>query len=221
MGSATERREMGQPRHWLSQISSNIRLTKLKLRTQLRRKPVVKVDSLSRLDQIPEDWQNTLVRNYPSLRRSNSSTSSFTSSRSTGSNGSGSSAYSVNDFLRDLSVGESLDKTSKTSTPFTCHILPLNRMEKLSSPSLLLHHGLKIYEDQTEEHPARQLRTTQTFLDQPQEDLYENGSFHQGLEEECRRMNQEDQEDGYEIIVIKNAERKRSNCRTLKQNLKN
>ena len=205
---------MVQPRHWLSQISSNIRLTKLKLRTQLRRRPV------ARVDQIPEDWQNTLVRNYPSLRRSNSSTSSFTSSRSSGSNGSGSSSYSVNDFLRDLSVGESLDKTSKTSTPFTCHILPLNRMEKLSSPSLLLHHGLKIYEDHTEEHPARPLRTTQ-----PQEDLYENGSFHQGLEEgleeESRRMNQEDQDDGYEIIVIKNAERKRSNCRTLKQNLKN
>ena len=229
-GSTTQRDETDMDsRHWLTLLITNIK--KLNIKAQLRRKQqqaAPEVDCLDKLQQIPEDWQNTLVKNYPSLRRSNSSSSSFTSSRSS------SSAYSVNDFLRDLSAGEDLEslvvqnRKSKTSTPVTCHILPLNRLgchSPHSQPASLLHDlsGLKIYDDQMEENenPVKPLRIQQTFHHVPQNDLYENQAFHQRLDEECRRMNQEDEEDGYEIIVIKNTESKRSNCRTLKHRLKN
>ena len=138
---------------------------------------------------------------------------------------SASSAYSVNDFLRDLSAGEgqdSLQETkSKTSTPLTCHIVPLNRMTKQSSQAFLVHDvsGLKIYEDNIEKDNVVEpiMPNSEMFPEVPQ-DLYENGTFHQRFSEECRKMNQEDEEDGYEIIVIQN---KRSNCRTLKTYIKN
>ena len=204
---------------WISWVRTNIKLlNKLRKKTQFRRKQGSHVGSLENLNQIPQDWQNTLVRNYPSLRRSNSSSSSF------GSSGSASSAYSVNDFLRDLSAGEDDDsiqeRDSKTSTPLTCHIVPLNRMAKQSSQAFLVHNvsGLKIYEDNIEkDNTAEPIMKSGTFPEVPQ-DLYENGAFHQRFYEECRKNNQEDKEDGYEIIVIKN---KRSNCRTLKTNIRN
>ena len=201
-------------------------LNKLKTKRQHRRRQGSQVESLENLNQIPPDWQNTLVRNYPSLRRSNSSSSSFGSSGSTGcsSSVSASSAYSVNDFLRDLTAGEEDDslqeRKSKTSTPLTCHIVPLNRMTKQSSQALLVHNvsGLKIYEDNIEKvNTAEPIMKSGTFPEFPQ-DLYENGAFHQRFYEECRKNNQEDKEDGYEIIVIKN---KRSNCRTLKTHIRN
>ena len=206
---------------WISWVRTNI--NKLKKKTQFRRVPGSNVEDFN---QIPHDWQNTLVRNYPSLRRSNSSSSSFGSSGSTGcSSVSASSAYSVNDFLRDLSAGEDQDglqetKSKKTSTPLTCHIVPLNRMTKQSSQALLVHNvsGLKIYEDNIEKvNTAEPIMKSGTFPEFPQ-DLYENGAFHQRFYEECRKNNQEDKEDGYEIIVIKN---KRSNCRTLKTHIRN
>ena len=181
------------------------------------------MESLENLNQIPHDWQNTLVRNYPSLRRSHCSSSSVGSSGSTGSSLAAPSAYSVNDFLRDLSAGEEeedirLEVKSKTSTPLTCQIVPLNRMTKQSSRPVLVMEGLKIYEDNIEkDNVVKPVMKSGTFPEIPQ-DLYENGAFHQRFSEECRKMNQEDEEDGYEIIVIKN---RRSNCRTLKTQIKN
>ena len=200
---------------WISWVRTNI--NKLKKKTQFRRVPGSNVEDFN---QIPHDWQNTLVRNYPSLRRSNSSSSSF------GSTGSASSAYSVNDFLRDLSAGEDHDsmqgRESKTSTPLTCHIVPLNRMTKQSSQAFLVHDvsGLKIYEDHIEKNNIEKnnieepIRKSGAFTEVHQE-LYENGAFHQRFYEEC--IKQEDEEDGYEIIVIKN---KGSNCRTLKTHVR-
>ena len=78
--------------------------------------------------------------------------------------------------------------------------------------------GLTIYEDNIEkDNVVEPVMKSGTLPEIPQ-DLYENGAFHQRFSEECRKMNQEDEEDGYEIIVIKNM---RSNCRTLKTQIKN
>ena len=113
-------------------------------------------------------------------------------------------------------------RESKTSTPLTCHIVPLNRMTKQSSQAFLVHDvsGLKIYEDHIEKNNIEKnnielpIRKSEAFTEVHQE-LYENGAFHQRFYEEC--IKQEDEEDGYEIIVIKN---KGSNCRTLKTHVR-
>ena len=89
-------------------------------------------------------------------------------------------------------------------------------MTKQSSNALLISEGLKIYEDE-KDNIVGPIMKSGTLPEVPQ-DLYENGAFHQRFSEECRKMNQEDEEDGYEIIVIKNN---RSNYRTLKTHIKN
>ena len=158
---------------------------------------------------IPHDWHNTLVRKCPSLQRSSSSASSFTSS---GSSGSSSSSYSVNDFLRDLAASEELSYTKdnsniKTSTPFTCAIIPLNRLGLTRNSEIRDQDnqdmtGMKIYDDDgdVEQVPRKSSLKKQLRYNYDQ-NLYENGQFLREIED---MYNEEDVDDGYEIIFVNN-----------------
>ena len=170
---------------------------------------------------LPQEWQNTLVKNYPSLRRSSSSLSSCT----TTSSSSNSSSYSVNDFLRDLAETERIYQksiTKKTSTPVSCNIVPLNRMRREeevigltygeNNPNL---SGMKIYDDEDVLFRLTQTRDLH-HKDKKSEDenLYENGTFLRQQE----IYNIEDIDDGYEIICISsNASNNKKRLRTLKE----
>ena len=107
---------------------------------------------------IPSDWQQTLSRKCPGLKRSTSSASSFGSSSST------SSAYSVSEFLQDLEAHQNEETSAssashyffspasdKTSTPLTCNVLHLLKgKKKAKSDHVLVHDvsGVKIYDDE-------------------------------------------------------------------------
>ena len=155
---------------------------------------------------IPHDWHNTLVRKCPSLQRSSSSVSSFTSSRSSGSS---SSSYSVNDFLKDLAASEELfsnkDNSSiMTSTPFTCAILPMNRLgltrDRENRDQDMT--GMKIYDDDRDvEEVPRKSSLKKRLRYNYDQNLYENGEF---LREIQDMYNKEDVDDGYEIICVNN-----------------
>ena len=170
---------------------------------------------------LPQEWQNTLVKNFPSLRRSSSSLSSCT----TTSSSSNSSSYSVNDFLRDLAETERIYQksiTKKTSTPVSCNIVPLNRMRREeevigltygeNNPNL---SGMKIYDDEDVLFRLTQTRDLH-HKDKKSEDenLYENGTFLRQQE----IYNIEDIDDGYEIICISsNPSNNKKRLRTLKE----
>ena len=180
-----------------------VRKIKLSLRKLKRNR-----DSCQEVGDIPHDWHNTLVRKCPSLQRSTSSVSSFTSSSSSGSTGSSSSSYSVNDFLRDLAASEEIfskeDKCNiKTSTPFTCAIIPMNRL------GLTRDHekgdqdmtGMKIYDDDQIGMEEVTLKSSLKKRLNYDHNLYENGEF---LREIQDMYNKEDVDDGYEIIFVNN-----------------
>ena len=155
---------------------------------------------------IPHDWHNTLVRKCPSLQRSSSSASSFTSS---GSSGSSSSSYSVNDFLRDLAASEELSSNEdnsniKTSTPFTCSIIPLNRLGLTRNSEVRDQDmtGMKIYEDDGDvEEVPRKFSLKKQLRYNFDQNVYVNGQF---LREIQDMYNEEDVDDGYEIIFVNN-----------------
>ena len=180
-----------------------VRKIKLSLR-KLRRSR----ESCQEVADIPHDWHNTLVRKCPSLQRSSSSVSSVTSSSSSGSSGSSSSSYSVNDFLRDLAASEEVfsreDKSNiKTSTPFTCAIIPMNRLrlsrdhEKADQDMA----GMKIYDDDKISVEDVKLKSSLKKRLNYDHNLYENGEF---LREVQDMYNKEDVDDGYEIIFVNN-----------------
>merc|ERR1712096_96443 len=73
-------------------LSFTVRIPKMRISKLRMWKKSRNIESLNGLE-IPSDWQNTLTKKYPSLKRSSSSVSSFTSSTS--------SSYSVSDFLHE------------------------------------------------------------------------------------------------------------------------
>ena len=163
-----------------------------KLKMRKKQKTDEEVDHL----EIPSEWQNTLTKKYPTLKRSSSSVSSFASSTS--------SSYSVSEFLQDIETNHQKENPSlnvcndifaphvdKTSTPFSSHILPLNRIRGRQLKTVVVHDvsGVKIYEDDDEKEATKDSDNV----------VYENTQF-------LKRLNvtSDDTEDGYEIVVVRN-----------------
>ena len=172
---------------WRHKISEARR--KLKKLCKRQREDTV----VERMEDIPRDWQNTLVRSYPSLHRATTSSSSFASSSSSSSS-SNSSSYSVSDFLRDLATSEHIQSKhhSKTSIPKQFR----KSKEKLLETNLDLTR-MKIYDEEVS-------------LDA----VYENGKFLRAVEDTLQNLlNEQDLDDGYEIILVNNQN---NNCRNLK-----
>ena len=108
------------------------------------------------------------------------------------------------EFLQDLETTKKPDNPSlnvgidifaphvdKTSTPFSSRILPLNRMRGRKSKPVVVHDvsGVKIYEDDDEEEASKHSDNV----------VYENTQF-----PKRRIVTNDDTEDGYEIVVVRN-----------------
>ena len=216
---------------WIDKLRNRVKVNKkMKLKKNKRNEE----QHRENVQEIPEDWKNTLVRNYPSLQRNTSttSTSSSTTLSSSSMSSPRSSSYSVSDFLRDLANSESLmDKSnSKTSTPFTCSIVPMNRMtsesnnnyssscsSSRSSSSSLDISGLKIYEENQELSDQQNIVINcSPLMEVDENNFYENGVFLRQQEADLENIfNAEDLDDGYEIIIVNNNSNKH-NFRSLK-----
>ena len=169
-------------------------------------------ESVEEIHQIPQDWQNTLVKNYPLLQRSSSSVSSFASSTSASST---SSSYSVADFLRDLASTEQNYK-SRTSTPKASNITSRNKYVRFNNQDI---SSMKIYDL---EDNINDCHTLKRFHDEIENSLYENGEFlkHlEGITDIQEKFDKEDIDDGYEIIVVNSASNVK-NFRTLKSTIR-
>ena len=185
--------------------------------------------------ELPQDWRHTLVTSSQPIKRSSSSASSITSSASSASTSTTSSSYSVTDFLRDLACSECEGsialEASNTSTPFSCDTVPMNRMRRSglkTSRMLDDTSGVTIYEDddrkvELDKKPNRSL----TFQPMAQSadgndygNEYENGEFLKPFTDELQdAWNEEDLDDGYEIIIVNNnSKNRKNNFRTLKCN---
>ena len=170
--------------HWINKI--------LRSKSKKMKKFLKKSNSETQnFDDIPQDWQNTLVKKCPTLQRASASTTSFASSSSSSSS-SNSVSYSVTDFLRDLANDEYLYTSSgqnrtKTSTPRAVSSRILETNLDLS--------GLKIYE----------VENIKDQEDSVGDVVYENGEFLRSFEEELQEIvDEHDIDDGYEIIVVNN-----------------
>ena len=169
-------------------------------------------ESVEEIHQIPQDWQNTLVKNYPLLQRSSSSVSSFASSTSASST---SSSYSVADFLRDLASTEQNYK-SRTSTPKASNITSRNKYVRFNNQDI---SSMKIYDL---EDNINDCHTVKRFHEAIENSLYENGEFlkHlEGITDIQEKFDKEDIDDGYEIIVVNSASNWK-NVRTLKSTVR-
>ena len=180
---------------WINKTRFAVRVPKVrvgKLKMRKKKKNDEHVDHL----EIPSEWQNTLTKNYPTLKRSSSSVSSFASSTS--------SSYSISEFLQELETKNKPDSpylnvgndifaphVDKTSTPFSSHILPLNRIRGRQLKTVVVHDvsGVKIYEDDDEKEATKDSDNV----------VYENTQF-------LKRLNvtSDDTEDGFEIVVVRN-----------------
>ena len=108
----------------------------------------------------------------------------------------------MNDFLRDLAASEEVfsreDKSNiKTSTPFTCAIIPMNRLGLARDQDMA---GVKIYDDDRDVEGVTLKSSLKKRLNYDH-NLYENGEF---LREVQDMYNKEDVDDGYEIIFVNN-----------------
>ena len=179
---------------WINKTRFAVRVPKVvgKFRMRKKQKTDEEVDYL----EIPSEWQNTLTKKYPTIKRSSSSLSSFASSTS--------SSYSISEFLQDLETTKKPDNPSlnvgidifaphvdKTSTPFSSRILHLNRMRGRKSKPVVVHDvsGVKIYENDDEEEASKHSDNV----------VYENTQF-----PKRRIVTNDDTEDGYEIVVVRN-----------------
>ena len=187
--------EFTELRFWINKTRFAVRIPRVRvgqLKMRNKQKSYEHVDHLT----IPSEWQNTLTKKYSTLKRSSSSVPSFASSTS--------SSYSVSEFLQDLETTKKPDNPSlnvgidifaphvdKTSTPFSSHILPLNRMRGRKSKQVVVHDvsGVKIYEDDDEKEDTKHSDNI----------VYENTQF---LKRHI--VTNDDTEDGYEIVVLRN-----------------
>ena len=184
---------------WIKQFRFELRLPKIKLK-----KPIIlnKNKNIGTFDGLELPSECKSMKN-PTLKCSSLSTSSFASSTS---------SYSVSDFLQDLDENKhTVENTftfkekltahvDKTSTPLILNILPLNRMVRRKSQSILVHDvsGVKIYEDSEDTE-------NKVFTEETSSDVYENTQFLKSFDIN-KDIISDDTEDGYEIVMVRDRQ---------------